>query len=217
MAKAIAAAAKNLLTPDDHLLVLIDHQSQMAFPVRSIDIALLRTNTGLVSKAAAGFAVPTLLTSVAMASFSGPLFPEIAEVFPDAQVTDRTTMNAWEDANVIARVNQAGRQKLVIAGLWTSVCIVGPVLSALEQGFQVYVITDACGDVSDEAHERAVQRMLQAGAQPLTSLQYLLELQRDWARGATYEMVTGIARSNAGGYGIGIQYAKSMFGAQEGH
>ena len=217
MAKAIAAAAKNLLTPDDHLLVLIDHQSQMAFPVRSIDIALLRTNTGLVSKAAAGFAVPTLLTSVAMASFSGPLFPEIAEVFPDAQVTDRTTMNAWEDANVIARVNQAGRQKLVIAGLWTSVCIVGPVLSALEQGFQVYVITDACGDVSDEAHERAVQRMLQAGAQPLTSLQYLLELQRDWARGATYDLVTGIARSNAGGYGIGIQYAKSMFGAQEGH
>jgi nicotinamidase-related amidase len=217
MAKAIAAAAKNLLTPDDHLLVLIDHQSQMAFPVRSIDVALLRTNTGLVSKAAAGFAVPTLLTSVAMASFSGPLFPEISEVFPDAPVTDRTTMNAWEDANVIARVNQAGKQKLVIAGLWTSVCIVGPVLSALEQGFQVYVITDACGDVSDEAHERAVQRMLQAGVQPLTSLQYLLELQRDWARGATYELVTGIARSNAGGYGIGIQYAKSMFGAQEGH
>jgi nicotinamidase-related amidase len=217
MAKAIAAAAKNLLTPDDHLLVLIDHQSQMAFPVRSIDVSLLRTNTGLVSKAAAGFAVPTLLTSVAMASFSGPLFPEISEVFPDAPVTDRTTMNAWEDANVIARVNQAGKQKLVIAGLWTSVCIVGPVLSALEQGFQVYVITDACGDVSDEAHERAVQRMLQAGVQPLTSLQYLLELQRDWARGATYDMVTGIARSNAGGYGIGIQYAKSMFGAQEGH
>jgi nicotinamidase-related amidase len=217
MAKAIAAAAKSLLTPDDHLLVLIDHQSQMAFPVRSIDVALLRTNTGLVSKAAAGFAVPTLLTSVAMASFSGPLFPEISEVFPDAPVTDRTTMNAWEDANVIARVNQAGKQKLVIAGLWTSVCIVGPVLSALEQGFQVYVITDACGDVSDEALERAVQRMLQAGAQPLTSLQYLLELQRDWARGATYDMVTGIARSNAGGYGIGIQYAKSMFGAQEGH
>jgi nicotinamidase-related amidase len=217
MAKAIAAAAKSLLTPDDHLLVLIDHQSQMAFPVRSIDVSLLRTNTGLVSKAAAGFAVPTLLTSVAMASFSGPLFPEISEVFPDAPVTDRTTMNAWEDANVIARVNQAGKQKLVIAGLWTSVCIVGPVLSALEQGFQVYVITDACGDVSDEAHERAVQRMLQAGAQPLTSLQYLLELQRDWARGATYDMVTGIARSNAGGYGIGIQYAKSMFGAQEGH
>ncbi|AKC85808.1 hydrolase [Pseudoxanthomonas suwonensis] len=217
MAKATPAAAANLLTPDDHVLVLIDHQSQMAFPVRSIDVALLRTNTGLISKAADGFAVPTILTSVAMASFSGPLFPEITEVFPDAPVIDRTTMNAWEDASFIARVNEVGRQKLVLAGLWTSVCIVGPVLSALEQGFPVYVITDACGDVSDEAHERAVQRMLQAGAQALTSLQYLLELQRDWARGATYDLVTGIARSNAGGYGIGIQYAKSMFGAQEGH
>jgi nicotinamidase-related amidase len=217
MAKAITAAAASLLTPDDHILVLIDHQSQMAFPVRSIDVSLLRTNTGLVSKAAAGFAVSTILTSVAMASFSGPLFPEITEVFGDAPVIDRTTMNCWEDAAVTARVNEIGKPKLVLAGLWTSVCIVGPVLSALEQGFPVYVITDACGDVSDEAHERAVQRMLQAGAQPLTSLQYLLELQRDWARGATYDLVTGIARSNAGGYGIGIQYAKSMFGAQEGH
>ncbi len=108
MAKATVAAAASLLTPDDHVLILIDHQSQMAFPVRSIDVALLRTNTGLVSKAAAGFAVPTLLTSVAMASFSGPLFPEITEVFADAQVTDRTTMNAQEDANVIARINAAG-------------------------------------------------------------------------------------------------------------
>ena len=218
MAKAIASAAARLLTPDDHTLVLIDHQSQMAFPVRSIDVALLRTNAGLVSKAAAGFAVPTILTTVAKASFSGPLFPEIAEAFGEAApVIDRTTMNAWEDPNITARVNEIGKPKLVFAGLWTSVCIVGPALSALEQGFPVYVITDASGDVSDEAHERAVQRMLQAGAQPLTSLQYLLELQRDWARGATYDLVTGIARTNAGGYGIGIQYAKSMFGAQEGH
>jgi len=89
-------------------------------------------------------------------------------------------------------------------------------LSALEQGFECYVITDACGDVSDESHERAVTRMVQAGASPLTSLQYMLELQRDWARGETYELTTGIARAHAGGYGIGIQYAKAMFGAQEG-
>lgn len=217
MAKAITAAAASLLTPDDHVLVMIDHQSQMAFPVRSIDVALLRTNTGLLSRTAVGFSVPTVLTTVARSSFSGPLFPEIADAFGDAPVIDRTTMNCWEDAAVTARVNEIGRQKLVFAGLWTSVCIVGPVLSALEQDFPVYVITDACGDVSDEAHERAVQRMLQAGAQPLTSLQYMLELQRDWARGATYDLVTGIARSNAGGYGIGIQYARSMFGAQEGN
>ena len=102
-------------------------------------------------------------------------------------------MNTWEDANVIKVVNAIGRERIVLAGLWTSVCIVGPAISALEQGFEVYVITDACGDVSTEAHERAVERMVQAGAQPMTSLQYLLELQRDWARTETYDMTTGIA------------------------
>jgi nicotinamidase-related amidase len=105
----------------------------------------------------------------------------------------------------------------VLAGLWTSVCIVGPALSALDQGFEVYVIADACGDISSEAHERAVERMVQAGARPMTSLQYLLELQRDWARGETYDMTTGVARKYGGAYGLGITYAKTMFGASESH
>ncbi|QTK32908.1 isochorismatase family protein [Xanthomonas citri pv. glycines] len=145
-----------------------------------------------------------------------PVVPRVAGHLPGEPVFDRTSMNAWEDQGVIDRINAIGKQRLVIAGLWTSVCIVGPTLSAIEQGFQVYVITDACGDVSDEAHERAVTRMVQAGAAPMTSVQYLLELQRDWARGDTYALTTGIARAHAGGYGIGIQYAKSMFAAQEG-
>ncbi len=95
-------------------------------------------------------------------------------------------------------------------------CIVGPALSAIDQGFEVYFIADACGDVSEEAHERAVQRMVQAGARPMTSLQYLLELQRDWARTESYEMTTGIAERFGGAYGLGIIYAKSMFNAHEG-
>jgi nicotinamidase-related amidase len=216
MPTATTTPASSLLTPQDHTLLLIDHQSQMAFAVRSIDIGSLRTNTVLVSKAAAGFKVSTIVTTVAEKSFSGPLFPEITETFAGVPVYDRTTMNCWEDRQVVDRVNAIGKGRLVFAGLWTSVCIVGPVLSALEQGFECYVVTDACGDVSDEAHERAVTRMVQAGARPLTSLQYMLELQRDWARGETYELTTGIARSHAGGYGIGIHYAKAMFGAQEG-
>src|SRR5690606_828402 len=110
-----------------------------------------------------------------------------------------------------------GKPRLVLAGLWTGVCIVGPALSALDQGFEVYVISDACGDVTDEAHERAMERMIQAGARPMTSLQYLLELQRDWARSETYGLTTGIARELGGAYGLGITYAKTMFGAQEGH
>ncbi len=216
MTTATAAAGTSLLSPDDHTLVLIDFQSQMAFPTRSIDVATLRNNVALVAKGAAGFKVPVVLTTVAATSFSGPMFPELPAVFPAQTVFDRTSMNSWEDPAVIGEINRIGRQRLVIAGLWTSVCIVGPALSAIEQGFQVYVITDACGDVSDEAHERAVTRMVQAGAVPVTALQYLLELQRDWARSATYDLTTGIAREHAGGYGLGIQYAKSMFGAQEG-
>lgn len=213
---ATAGPGSTLLTPADHSLILIDHQSQMAFAVRSIDVTTLRTNTAMVANAAAGFGVSTIVTSVAEKSFSGPVFEEITDAFPDAEIIDRTSMNSWEDENIIARVNAIGKKRIVLAGLWTSVCIVGPALSALEQGFEVYVIADASGDVSDEAHELAMQRMIQAGARPLTSLQYMLELQRDWARGETYELTTGIAKEYGGGYGLGIIYAKQMFGAQEG-
>lgn len=217
MPTATATAARSLLTPHDHSLILIDHQSQMAFATRSIDSVLLRNNAALVAAGAAGFGVSTVLTTVAEKTFSGPIFEEIAEAFPGQALIDRTTMNCWEDAQIIAAVNALGRPRIVLGGLWTSVCIVGPALSALEQGFEVYVIADACGDVSDEAHERAMQRMIQAGARPLTALQYLLELQRDWARGATYELTTGIARKHGGGYGLGIIYAKTMFGGSEAH
>lgn len=216
MTNATSVPAKSLLSPTNHALALIDYQSQMAFATKSIDAALLRTNAALISEAAASFQVPTILTTVAEKSFSGPMFSEITNPFPGERLLDRTSMNAWEDAAVIDRVNQIGRDRVVFAGLWTSVCIVLPVLSAIEQGFEAYVITDACGDISTEAHERAVERMIQAGAVPMTALQYLLELQRDWARIETYDLTTGIAKKHGGAYGLGIIYAKTMFGAQEG-
>jgi nicotinamidase-related amidase len=216
MATASTVPGRLLLSPRDHFLILIDHQSQMAFGTSSIDVATLRNHAALLSKAAVGFAIPTILTTVAEKSFSGPLFPEITEAFAGQAVLDRSTMNPWEDAAVVAKINALGKSRVVMAGLWTSVCIVGPVLSALDQGFEVYVVTDACGDVSAEAHERAITRMVQAGARPLTSMQYLLELQRDWARADTYGLTTGIAKVHGGGYGLGIQYAKAMFQAQEG-
>lgn len=213
---AKATPGARLLNPKDHTLILIDFQSQMAFATHSIDAVNLRTNASLVAQAAAGFGVSTILTTVAEKSFSGPMFEEVTAPFPGQQMLDRTSMNTWEDAAVIAEVNRIGKPRIVLAGLWTSVCIVGPALSALDQGFEVYVITDACGDVSAEAHNRAVERMVQAGAQPMTSLQYLLELQRDWARGETYDLTTGIAKKVGGAYGIGINYAKTMFNAHEG-
>lgn len=213
---ATPTPGKTLLNADDHILIMIDFQSQMSFATKSIDAVNLRNNAALISHAAAGFGVSTILTTVAEKSFSGPMFSEITDAFPGQALLDRTSMNTWEDAGVIAEINRIGKTRIVLAGLWTGVCIVGPALSAIEQGFEVYVIADACGDVSDEAHERAMERMIQAGARPMTSLQYLLELQRDWARTGTYEMTTGIAKKFGGSYGLGIIYAKSMFGAHEG-
>jgi len=201
-----------LVEPADHVLMLIDHQSQMTFATKSIDAALLRSNVSLICHAAQVFNVDTILTTVAAKTFSGPIYTEITDTFPDKEIIDRTTMNTWEDARIINRINQIGKKRLVLAGLWTGVCIVGPALSALDQGFEVYFVADACGDVSDEAHERAVERMVQAGARPMTSIQYLLELQRDWARGETYDAVMNVAKLFGGSYGIGITYAKTMLG-----
>lgn len=216
MPTATATPGKTLLSPHDHLLILIDHQSQMSFATKSIDAVALRNNCALVAKAAAEFGVATILTTVAEKTFSGPMYDEIKSVFPKHRAIDRTTMNTWEDKNVIAEVNRFGKSRVVLAGLWTSVCIVGPALSALDQGFEVYVIADACGDVSDEAHERAMQRMIQLGARPMTSLQYLLELQRDWARSETYNETVATSIAHGGAYGLGLIYAKSMFNAHEG-
>ncbi len=216
MTTATATPGTTLLSPTDHALVMIDFQSQMAFATKSIAAELLRNNAALVANAAAGFKVPTVLTTVAEKSFSGPMFSEVTDPFPGQALLDRTSMNTWEDAAVIEEINRIGKNRLVFAGLWTSVCIVGPVLSAIDQGFEAYVIADASGDISEEAHERAVARMIQAGARPMTALQYLLELQRDWARGETYDLTTGIARKWGGAYGLGVTYAKTMFGASEG-
>lgn len=217
MPTAVAAPGKTLLNPQDHILILIDHQSQMAFATKSIDPVSLRNNAALVSKAAREFKVATILTTVAEKTFSGPIFTEIKSVFPEADVIDRTTMNTWEDPRIAERVNGFKKSKIVLAGLWTSVCIVGPALSAIDQGFEVYVIADACGDVSDAAHEHAMQRMIQIGVRPMTSLQYLLELQRDWARGETYDETVRTSVEHGGGYGLGLIYAKTMFGGHEGH
>jgi nicotinamidase-related amidase len=217
MPNAQPKPGKTLLSAEDHTLIMIDHQSQMSFATKSIDAVSLRNNAALVSKAAKEFNVSTILTTVAEKSFSGPIFDEIRSVFPEANVIDRTTMNTWEDPRITERVNAIGKAKIVLAGLWTSVCIVGPALSALDQGFEVYVIADACGDVSNEAHEHAMERMIQLGARPMTSLQYLLELQRDWARGETYNQTVATSIAHGGAYGLGLIYAKTMFGGSEGH
>jgi len=202
----------NLLSPENHALVLIDFEGQMAFATKSISISELRTNVAIIAGASKIFNVPTIVTTVAEESFSGPVFPEIEEFYPQATsgYIDRTSMNTWEDEAAYKAITGTKKQKLVLAGLWTGVCIVGPALSALTEGYEVYAITDACGDVSAEAHERAVQRMVHAGVKPITSVQYLLELQRDWARQETYVAVTDLMKKYGGAYGLGIHYSHNM-------
>lgn len=209
------SASPRLLTPQNCALVLIDHQPQMAFATHSIDGQTLVNNVTGLAKSAKVFNVPTILTTVAAKTFSGPLFPAIQAVFPNTKPIDRTTMNAWEDANVVDAVKKIGRKKLVIAALWTEVCLATAALSAIDDDYEVYIVTDASGGVTAEAHERAIQRMIQAGAIPVTWLQVLLEWQRDWARQDTYNAVMNIAKAHGGAYGLGIGYAKAMLGAHD--
>ena len=206
-----ANASKELLDPTNHVLLLIDHQSQMAFAVESQPIEELRNNLGLVSETAKLYDVPTVVTTVASKSFSGPVFPEIRDVFTDdSKYIDRSTMNSWEDTRVVKTVNDHKKKKLVIAGLWTEVCTLTAALSALEDGYEVYAITDASGGISQEAHDMSIMRMVQAGVKPITSLQYLLEVHRDWARDETYNEVVRISKKYGGSYGLGIDYIKTM-------
>jgi nicotinamidase-related amidase len=201
-----------LLNPSNHVLTLIDHEGQMIFPVKSIGITELRNNVALIAGASKIFNVPTVVTTVSEEHFAGPVIPEVELFYPKAtsNYIDRTSMNSWEDVNYYKVITSKAKKKIVFAGLWTSVCIVGPALSALAEGYEVYVITDACGDVSSEAHNMAIQRMVEAGAKPMTALQYLLELQRDWARQATYDATLNLVKKYAGAYGIGVQYANAM-------
>lgn len=205
---AVAAPGRTLLSPSDHVLMIVDQQPQLALAMRSLDTLVLRSNTALITHAASIFDVDVLLTTLDAALY-GEVCYEITDVLGLPQVIDRTTMNAWEEPRVIDALGEIGKSRLVFAGMWTGVGIAGPVLSALDQGCEAYVITDACADVSAEAHERALQRMIQAGARPLTALGYLLELQRDWARTETSEAARNLMKDLGGACGLGLLYAAS--------
>jgi nicotinamidase-related amidase len=208
--------AKSLLTPDDCALVLIDHQPQMVFGMANIDRQLLINNVVGLAKAAKIFKIPTILTTIAAKTFSGPILAGLQEIFPGQTPIDRTSMNAWEDERVVAAVQKTGRQKLVMAALWTEVCLAFPALSAQDAGFQVYAVADASGGTSVQVHDTAMQRLIQAGVTPVTWLQVLLEWQRDWARQETYDSVLKVIEEHGGAYGQGLVYAKAMLGGHEG-
>ncbi len=201
---------KGLLTPDNCVVALIDHQPQMMFGVGGVDRESIINHTVALGKAARVFDVPVVLTTVETTSFSGNLWPQIRAVFPEQPAIERSSMNAWDDKNFVAAIKATGRTKIVLAGLWTEVCVTFPSVQAIHDGYEVYVVEDCCGDVSQLAHDNAMKRVIQAGAKPVTSLQVMLEFQRDWAEKDTYDAVMDIVKTHYGAYGVGVEYAYTM-------
>ena len=199
-----------LLNPQNCAVIFIDHQPQMTFGVANIDRQTLLNNTLLLAKAAKIFKVPTVLTTVETMSFSGYMWPQLLDLFPGLEPIERSSMNSWEDAKFVAAVEKTGRKKLVMAALWTEVCLAFPAIQALEAGYEVYAVEDASGGTSVTAHNAALRRIEQAGAVPVTALQVLLEFQRDWARKETYNEVIAAVKEHCGAYGQGVEYAYTM-------
>ena len=201
---------KGLLTPDNCVVALIDHQPQMLFGVSNFDRQSIINNTVALAKAARVFDLPVVLSTVESKSFSGNIWPQIKAVFPNQVPIERTSMNAWDDKNFVAAIEKSGRKKIVLAGLWTETCVALPTIQAIHDGYEIYVVEDCCGDVSQLAHDNAMKRVVQAGAKPVTSLSVMLEWQRDWAETDTYDAVMDIVKTHYGAYGVGVEYAYTM-------
>jgi nicotinamidase-related amidase len=199
-----------LLQPADCALLLIDQQAGLAFGVSSIDRQVLINNAVALARTATVFELPIIVSTSATKVYSGPLMPAIHAVLPDVAVIDRRNMNLWEDETARSTVVRSGRRRLLVSGLLTEACVSFPVLSALAEGYEVFVVADACGGLTTASHELALRRMEAAGARMTSWIQVLLELQRDWTRHETYTGARAIVEAHGGGYGIGLAYARDM-------
>ena len=200
-----------VLTPENSQIIFIDHQPQMEFGVQSIDRQTLKNNTVGLAKAAKAFNIPATITTVETESFSGHTYPELLDVFPNLPLLERTSMNSWDDQKVRDSLAKNNRKKIIVSGLWTEVCNLSFALSALhDTDYEIYMVADASGGTTKEAHDYAMQRMIQAGVIPVTWQQVLLEWQRDWAKRDTYDEVMDIVREHSGAYGMGADYAYTM-------
>jgi nicotinamidase-related amidase len=198
-----------LLTPQESVLVLIDHQPFQFANLHSHEPTMIVNNVVGLTKAAKAFKVPTILTTVT-AERGGHLIKGIQDVFPEQKPIDRTTLNSWEDKRVVDAVKKTGRRQLIFAALWTEICLAYPVIHSLADGYDVSFVTDASGGTSREAHDVAVQRMIQAGATPLTWMGVMSEWQRDWAREATVPAVADISVAHAGATGVAFLWEMQL-------
>jgi len=207
---------KGLLTPDNCVVTIIDLQPQMLFGVSNFDRQTVINNNLILTKAARIFNIPVVLSTVETKAFSGNMWPQIQAIFPGQAPIERSSMNSCDDAIFVAARRRTGRKKIVRAGLWTETCVALPTVQAIDDGYDVYVVEDCCGDVSVLSHENAMKRVVQAGAKPVTALSVMLEWQRDWALKETYDAVMDVAKTHCGAYGVGVEYAYTMIhGAPE--
>ena len=201
---------KGLLTPDNCVVAIIDLQPQMLFGVANFDRQTIINNNVALAKAARVFGIPVVLSTVETKSFSGNMWPQIQAIFPELAPIERSSMNSWDDKHFVAAIEKSGRKKIVLSGLWTETCVALPTVQAIHDGYDIHVVEDCCGDVSQLAHDNAMKRVIQAGAKPVTALSVMLEWQRDWAHKGTYDAVMDIVKSHFGAYGVGVEYAYTM-------
>jgi nicotinamidase-related amidase len=198
-----------LLAPEKSVLLLIDHQPFQFANLHSHEPTMVINNVVGLTKAAKAFDVPTILTTVT-AERGGHLLQGIQDVFPKQKPIDRTTLNSWEDRRVVEAVKATGRKQLIIAALWTEICLAYPVIHSLADGYDVFFVTDASGGVSREGHDMGVLRMIQAGAVPVTWIGVMSEWQRDWAREKTIPAVAEITIAHSGGSGVAFQWEQQL-------
>lgn len=214
----MTAAQKNkagldaLLTPDNSALLLIDHQPYQFANLHSHEPTMIVNNVIGLAKTAKVFGVPTILTTV-LEERGGFLIKGLQDVFPDQKPINRTFINTWEDRRVVEAVEKTGRKKIVMAALWTEICLAMPTIHALGEGYEVYIVTDASGGVSAEAHDMAVRRMVDAGAVPMTWMAVGGEWQRDWARERTVPALGEVLLQHGGGTGIATAWEFQLLGA----
>lgn len=198
-----------LLTPEESVLVLIDHQPFQFANLNSHEPTMIVNNVVGLAKAAKVFDVPTILTTV-LEERGGLLIQGLQDVFPEQKPIDRTFINTWQDERVVDAVKATGRKKLILAGLWTEICLAMPAIQAAGEGFEVYAVTDASGGASAEAHDMAVRRMVQAGVVPITWLAVMGEWQRDWAREATVPGAAEVQAQHGGASGVAFAWEAQL-------
>lgn len=212
MQKSIKTGLEGLLRPEDSIVLLIDHQPYQFTNINSHEPTMIINNVVGLAKTAKVYNVPTILTTV-IEERGGYIIKGLQDVFPDQKPINRTLINTWQDPNVTDIIKESGRKQLILAGLFTEICVAMPAIQAIGEGYDVFVVTDACGAVTAEAHDMAIRRMIQAGVVPINWMAVAGEWQRDWARIETANALGGVILEHGGASGVALAWELQLLAA----